>query len=61
MEQVCFQMRDKGPCDNGKACIYSHDTAKVKAAKTALETKGGKEGRPQGATRAAARARTKCQ
>eukprot|EP00972_Heterocapsa_arctica_P065404 9654293-Heterocapsa_arctica.AAC.1 len=48
-------MRDKGTCDCGKSCIYSHDTAKVKAAKTALETTkgvapkgGGKGGKSKG-------------
>jgi hypothetical protein len=45
-EQVCFQMRDKGTCEYGKSCIYTHDTAKVKAAKTALETTKG--GAPKG-------------
>eukprot|EP00972_Heterocapsa_arctica_P018176 2685130-Heterocapsa_arctica.AAC.1 len=31
-------MRDKGVCEHGKACIYSHDTAKIKASKDAAET-----------------------
>eukprot|EP00972_Heterocapsa_arctica_P055577 8197908-Heterocapsa_arctica.AAC.1 len=48
-DMVCFHIRDKDTCDNGKACAYSHDPQNIKAAKAELavkgkDTKGGGKG-----------------
>jgi len=32
-DMVCFAMRDRGTCDRGKECPYSHDPQKIKADK----------------------------
>jgi hypothetical protein len=42
-DMVCFSMRDKGTCENGKACTYSHDPQNIKAAKAAALAEKGKD------------------